>query len=277
MKQMPNPKTSRRLLFELLMLPLFASAQVFDTTPPRIAHQPVRLGRVGRVLPIIANVGDIGGVKSVRITIQYDGQEIQHQMNQVKSESAVPVVVRTAGEGVVVNSLSGGSGKILAQLPAGELLEVTLVRAPYYRIRTRAGVVGYVHADEVETVESGASYRVTLPVQLTAGGKLAYRIAAVDDFGNESQTDLIPIRLITDEELARLQNKKPGQIPAQPAKRAEAAGRTREPNKSIKSVFSRPVFWIATAAAGGGLYYFLSSEDEKNADKKASVGLVIGW
>ena len=277
MKQMPNPETTRRLLFALLIMPLLAAAQVFDTTPPRIAHQPVRLGRVGKVLPIIANVSDNGGVKSVRITIQHDGQEIQHQMNQVKSESAIPVVVQTAAEGVVVNSLPGGSGKSLARLGAGEQLEVTLVRAPYYRIRTAAGVVGYVHGDEVQTVESGASYRVTLPAQLTAGGRLAYKIAAVDDFGNESQTDLIPVRLITDEELARLQSQKPGQTPSRPVESAESAARPGEPNKSIKSIFSRPVFWIATAAAGGGLYYFLSSGDEESSDKKASVGLVVGW
>lgn len=277
MKQMPNPETMRRLVFALLILPLLAAAQVFDTIPPRIAHQPVRLGRVGKVLPIIANVSDNGGVKSVRITIQHEGQEVQHQMNQVKSESSVPVVVQTGAEGVVVNSLPGGSGKSLARLAAGELLEVTLVRAPYYRIRTAAGVVGYVHADEVQTVESGASYRVTLPVQLTAGGQLAYRIAAVDDFGNESQTDMIPIRLITDAELARLQGKKPAQTPARATESAEAPAGPSEQNKSIKSVFSRPVFWIAAAAAGGGLYYFLSSGDEESSDKKASVGLVVGW
>jgi hypothetical protein len=198
-------------------------------------------------------------------------------MNQVKSETSVPVVVQTGAEGVVVNSLPGGSGKSLARLAAGELLEVTLVRAPYYRIRTAAGVVGYVHADEVQTVESGASYRVTLPVQLTAGGQLAYRIAAVDDFGNESQTDMIPIRLITDAELARLQGKKPAQTPARATESAEAPAGPSGQNKSIKSVFSRPVFWIAAAAAGGGLYYFLSSGDEESSDKKASVGLVVGW
>jgi hypothetical protein len=278
MKQLQNPETIWRLFFALLVFPLIVAAQVFDTTPPKIAHQPVKIGRLGRTLAILANVGDNAGVKSVTITLYHDGQQIQHEMNQLKSEASVPVVVQTSAEAVSVYSTPESSGKILAQLAAGELLEVTLVRSSFYRIRSAAGVAGYVQADEVQTVESGSAYKVTLPTQLTSSGKLAYQIAATDDFGNEAKTELIQVRLISDEELAQLQGQRvpPGTPEKQGGqmRKSQPAG----PKSSQKSLFARPVFWIATAAAGGGIYYLLSrGDDDDAASQRATVGLVIGW
>ncbi|HNW58334.1 MAG TPA: SH3 domain-containing protein [bacterium] len=276
MKQLPNPETKWRLFFALLVLPLAARAQVFDTTPPKIAHQPVRLGRVGKPLPITANVSDNAGVKSVRITIQHDGQQIEHEMNAVASAASVPVVVQTGTEAVAVYSTPGNTGKQLGQLTPGELLEVTLVRAPYYRIRSATGLTGYIPADAVQTVESGAAYRITLPAALTAGGRLAYQIAATDDFGNESKTELIPIRLLTDAEIARLQGQRGGQTP--PARSEEqAAARPAAKGSAAKSLYSKPAFWITTAAIGGGIIYMLASGDDGSAPKKAAVGVTIGW
>jgi hypothetical protein len=274
MKQMPNAETKWRLICVLLVLPLIAAAQVFDTTPPKIAHQPVKLGREGKILPIIAYVSDNSGVKSVSIAIQHDGQLIQSEMNQVKAETSVPVVVQTSSDAIPVYSTPGTTGKILGLLASGELLEVTLVRSPYYRIRTAAGLVGYIDSGTVQVVESGAAYRVTLPVNLTSAGRLAYQIAAVDDFGNETKTELIPIRFFNDEEIARLQGVKPGkEKPSQ----EEADVQPARAKSSSKPLYTKPVFWIATAAIGGGAYLLLSGGDGDAKTKKATVGLVIGW
>ena len=109
MKHVPNTETNWRLFLVLLVLPLAARAQVFDTTPPKIAHQPVRLGRVGKTLPILANVSDNTGVKSVRITIQHDGEQIQHEMNPVADAASVPVVVQTGSESVALYATPGAT------------------------------------------------------------------------------------------------------------------------------------------------------------------------
>lgn len=275
MEHLLNSETKWRWFFALLILPLAAGAQVFDTTPPKIAHQPVRLGRVGKILPILANVSDNSGVKSVRITVQHDGQQIQHEMNPVQSASSVPVVVQTGTEAVALYATPSGNGKLLGQLAPGELLEVTLVHPPYYRIRSAAGLVGYIPADAVQIVESGAAYRITLPVQLTAGGRLSYQITATDDFGNEAKTDLIPIRLLTDEEIARLQERRSEPTPLTRGKEATAVRPAAK--GTSKSLYAKPAFWITTAAIGGGIIYMLASGSDDTAPKKAVVGVTIGW
>lgn len=275
MKHVPNTETNWRLFLVLLVLPLVAGAQVFDTTPPKIAHQPVRLGRVGKTLPILANVSDNTGVKSVRITIQHDGEQIQHEMNPVADAASVPVVVQTGSESVALYATPGATGKLLGQLAPGELLEVTLVRPPYYRIRNAAGLVGYIPTDAVQTVESGTAYRIILPLALTAGGRLSYQITATDDFGNEARSDLIPVRLLTDAEIAQLQERRSGQTPSGRSEEAPAVHATKA--SAGTSLYRRPAFWITTAAIGGGIIYMLTSGKDDSSPQKAAVGVTIGW
>ena len=276
MKQLPSPETMMRSLLALLLFPLMVAAQVFDTTPPKIAHQPVKLGREGRTLPIIANVSDNAGIKSVSIAIYYNEQQVVRAMNQVKSETSVPVIVQTSSEATPLYSTPGTSGKLLADLAAGELLEVTLLRPPFYRVRTATGVVGYVNSDAVQIVEAGATYRVTLPSQLTSGGRLAYQIFALDDFGNEAKTDVIQIRIISDEELARIQGRKNLQEKPVAAKGDTELERLPQKKSSEKILFAKPLFWVGAAVVGGGVYYLISGDDDEAA-AKASVGLVVGW
>lgn len=290
MKQMPEAETKWSLFGLMLALPLLAMAQVFDTTPPTIAHQPVKLGREGKALPIIAFVGDNSGVKNVRISIQHDGESVESQMTLVDAEGSVPVVVQTRDEEVPLFATPSTSGKVLGNLSGGEQLQVTLQRPPFYRVRSASGLVGYIEANRTEVVESGAVFKINLPARLTAGGRLAYQIMATDDFGNEAQTAMINVRLVSDEEVARLQQNLAARESRQPGAPAEAkpegmAGETpAEPRESglkkpaaSRSLFSRPGFWIATAAVGGGAWYLLSGGDEGGGAKKSDVGLVISW
>lgn len=290
MKQMPEAETKWGLFGLMLALPLLAVAQVFDTTPPTIAHQPVKLGREGKALPIIAFIGDNSGVKNVRIVIEHDGKSVESQMTQVEAAGSVPVVAQTRDEEVPLFATPSTSGKVLGKLGGSELLHVTLQRPPFYRVRSESGLVGYVEASRTDVVESGAEFRINLPARLTAGGSLAYQIFASDDFGNEAQTAMINVRLVSDEEVARMQQNlaarenRPTTAPAEdksdgmsgetPTERRESG--LKQPASS-RSLFSRPGFWIATAAVGGGAWYLLSGGDEDGGAKKSDVGLVIGW
>ncbi len=288
MKQMPCSETSqiRIILMALMVVPALIFAQVFDTTPPRIAHQPVKLGRSGRSLPVVAHISDNSGIKSVILHMQYDGQVVESEMIAAAGGESTPVTIQTR-ESVTVYSGPGESYKNIGTLPAGAQVDVTLVRSPYYRIHTANGLVGYIPAASADIVETGQAYRATIPAEGSTAAKFSYQISALDDFGNESRTAITPIRFISAEEIARMQQGMSGgrtEMDKQAGSSTTASPTTDQaPQKrttargASKPVYKKPVFWIVTAAVGGGAYYFLSGDEDKSSSRKGTVDIVVGW
>ncbi|MBN2356153.1 hypothetical protein JXO59_08570, partial [candidate division KSB1 bacterium] len=185
-------------------------------------------------------------------------------------DQTVPVKIKIVSFSADVLTGPGNTYKKVGELSAGESAAITLVREKYYRIRAESGLIGYVDKSHCETTERGQVFRVTIPAKATQDKSLSYQIFAMDNFGNESQTEIQDVRLINEQELLNLQKQ------AGIGDKESAAAATRISKKS-KPFYTRPWFWITAAAVGGGAYYFLSSgEDDKN-DKNATVDIIIGW
>ncbi len=287
MKQMSCSKTSQVVtaLTVFMMLPVLMWGQVFDTTPPKISHQPVKLGRTGRALPIIAYISDTSGIKAATMHLQHDGQITESEMTLMTGGESIPVTVQM-NESATAYSGPGEKYKVMGTIPAGAQLEVTLVRPPYYRIRTANGMVGYIPSASADIVESGQAFRTTIPAELTSAAKCSYQISALDDFGNESRTGITQIRFITEEELARMQQdmsggpakvERPSDSSAGTSDNLDVSPQSTRPGKGpSKPIYKKPVFWIVTAAVGGGAYYLLSGDDDPAA-KKATVDMIVSW
>jgi hypothetical protein len=275
MKQMSIVGTRRRFALILLatVLPALVNAQSFDTTPPLISHQPVKLGRQGKPLPISAHVADSSGIKSVFLKISYEGESFEGPMPVINETEQVPVVVKVTADQLPVYAGPAETFKKLGELSAGEQVEVTMVRDTYYRIKSDRGVAGYVAAIATETVMQGKLYGVTVPAHITQSAFITYQIVAMDTFGNENKTAAVEVRLIDDKQLAKLQAQ---------AGITPRAGTTGEHNvkplsdKPSKPFYAKPFFWLATVAAGGGAYYYYNNQQEEK-NKDASVAISLEW
>ncbi len=267
--------TVRRLTLAVALLWLFppiVQAQAFDTTPPIIAHQPQKLGRQGKPLPLAANIADSGGVKAVQLKITYEGEAFEGAMPVINEKEAVPVTAKILTDQLPVYSGPGTTFKKVGVLNADQQVLVTMIRDPYFRIRSEQGLSGYIDAQSAQVITQGRLYGVTVPANITQSAFLTYQIIAIDAFGNESKTEPIEVRLIDDKQLAKLQTRA-GLTP-----KAEAQPpATVKPLSARKSspFYTKPVFWLAAAAAGGA-YYLLSGDDEEQA-KDSTVFLNIEW
>ncbi|HPI71974.1 MAG TPA: SH3 domain-containing protein [bacterium] len=268
--------TVRRLTLAVALLWLFppiVQAQAFDTTPPIIAHQPQKLGRQGRPLPLAANIADSSGVKAVQLKITYEGEAFEGSMPVINENEAAPVAAKILTDQLPVYAGPGTTFKKVGVLSLGQQVLVTMVRDPFLRIRSDQGLSGYIDAQSAQVIARGRLYGVTVPANITQSAFLSYQIIAIDAFGNESKTEPIEVRLIDDKQLAKLQARA-GLTP-----KAEA-----QPPATVKPLsarkpspfYTKPVFWLAAAAAGGGAYYLLSGGDEEEA-KESTVFLSIEW
>jgi hypothetical protein len=250
-----------------LFLATTLAAQTFDTTPPTISHQPVKLGRLGKPLALATVVGDNGGVRNVVVKASHEGTPVEIPMGQGPS---VPLKVRVSTPRLDVYSGPGSENKKVGVMAAGDVADVTQLRDRFVRIRMESGMVGYIELADCVTLDTGCLYRATLPVEWTSGGTLSYQIFAMDNFGNESQTSVFEVRLIDEAQLAQMQAQM-GLV--------EKETKTGE-KSSIRR--SRPIykslwFWVGAAAVGGGAYFLLSGGDEGGNSSKTTVDVIIGW
>ncbi|MBN2357170.1 hypothetical protein JXO59_13730, partial [candidate division KSB1 bacterium] len=82
MKQMLWLETFFRHLYPawLVFFPVLLIAQTFDTTPPSIYHQAVKLSRINRPLPLIAYLSDQSGVRETMVKVNYRGESSELAM-----------------------------------------------------------------------------------------------------------------------------------------------------------------------------------------------------
>lgn len=250
-----------------LVLASALAAQTFDTTPPTISHQPVKLGRSGKPLALAAVVGDNGGVRNVVVKASHEGAPVELSMEQGPN---VPLKVRVSTPHLDVFSGPGSVNKKVGALAAGDVADVTQARDGYLRIRMESGLVGYVEAADCVTLDTGYLYRANLPAEWTIGGTLSYQIFAMDNFGNESQTGVIEVRLIDEAQLARMQAQM-GLI-----EKETKSGEKSSVHRS-RPIYKNPWFWVGAAAVGGGAYYLISSGNGSENSTKSTVNVIIGW
>ena len=139
----------------------------------------------------------------------------------------------------------------------------------YYRIKSGA-LTGYVKASDTQLVMAGKAYAVALPAKFTNQSTLYYQITATDIYGNKSSSDLIKVRLLTEDEIAAMLGKKSG-------KKRTPARATVQKQKEEEDKGGFP-WLIATAGlllVGGGIYYYLSQQDDD--DEMATVDVQVEW
>lgn len=275
MKQMTTIGTRRRIRLTLsaIVLPAMLVAQTFDTTPPLISHQPVKLGRQGKPMPIAAHVADSSGIKSVFLKISYEGESFEGPMPVINDSEQVPILVKITTDQLPVYAGPAETFKRLGVLNAGDEVEVTMVREAYYRIRSSHGVAGYIPANATEILMMGKLYGVTVPAHITQSAFLTYQILAMDTFGNEGKTTAVEVRLIDDKQLAKMQ--------AQAGLTPKAGQKSETQVKSLsekrsRPFYTKPFFWLVAAAAGGGAYYYYYNQQEDKA-RDASVAISLEW
>jgi hypothetical protein len=256
-----------------LILPALVFAQSFDTTAPLISHQPVKLGRQGKPMPISAHVADSSGIKAVFLKISYEGESFEGPMPVINESEQVPVLVKVTAAPLPVYAGPAETFKQLGVLTVDEQVEVTMVREAYYRIRSDRGVAGYVAASATETVMQGKLYGVTVPAHITQSAFLTYQIIAMDTFGNESKSASVEVRLIDDKQLAKLQAQA-GITPRTGAKGQPEPKSLSE--KRSRPFYAKPFFWLTTMAVGGGAYYYYYNQQEEKT-KDASVSVSLEW
>lgn len=258
--------------FCMIFMPIPNLAQTFDTTPPTICHQPVKLGKVGKPLSIIANIGDKSGVRASILKINYQSENMEVEMIPVAKEQSLPIKIKIKSEQKTVLSGPGQTYKKIGELVLDELVDVNLVRDNYYRIHSQSGLNGYIENNGCETIESGQEFKAIIPSIATKNNSISYQIFAMDTFGNEAQTEIIDVRLIDEQQLSNLQAKTG-------LSNKELSDSGKMTKKRSKPIYARSWFWIATGATlgiGGGIYYYLSiQEPEKTKD--ATVQVIMGW
>ncbi len=254
-------------LFMITISP-FAAAQTFDTTPPYISHQMVKLNKVNNPLTLVALISDHSGVREASVKVVYRGESVELMMSTPSKNQTVPVKVKAGAARMGVYLGPGNHFKKMGELAAGQIADVTLVRDNYYRIKTESGLAGYIDKNKCEPLEWGWMYQATIPAKATQGRSLSYQIFAMDNFGNEAQTEIVDVKLLTEQELLNLQ------------KQMTSGKGLRSGTPSVKTkgpFYTRPWFWLTAAVVGGGTYYLLSGDKDASTGKKTSVEVIIAW
>jgi hypothetical protein len=270
MKQLLKCETITALIIaviisDLVLAPFICDvshAQLLDLNGPVISHHPRTIGQRDKPLQILAHVGAQTAVKKVVIKITQNNKTVSGVMPVKKNSTEVPVIV-TASKDLTIYAGAGTrySKKGIAQ--TGETLYVTDVRPNYYRVRTDAGVSGWVESSNTEQVLAGKVYLVAIPATMTAGSSLTYQLFASDSDGHSTSTDAINVTLMTEDEIASI---KEGKLP--PKEQALAAGVN-------KSSFNKFFPWVVLLGIGGAAAYFLTQKSKTEND--ATVDVMVDW
>ena len=255
------------LIFAPVMIDIIL-AQSMDSTPPVLAHNPIKFGYRGKPLKITANIGDDSKIQSASITIQYGGKSITGNFPPRKDLAVVPVLAQAQTDLVVY----AGPGSQYAQRGSffmGDQFFITGQKQNYYQVYKSTNIKGYVEAVKVSIVMTGQAYGVSLPPSITNQSELSYQISVTDINGNTTVGDLTRVRLLTEDEIdALLAEKSGGTLRA-------SAKSSAQPEGTKKSSFTPVLIFGGLALVGGGVYYLLTQHKTKEED--VPVDVIIGW
>jgi hypothetical protein len=280
MKHLKFHETFLALLILLLvgqMLFAFESAvaQGQENPLPIFSHRPIKVGYREKPLNVIVFVASDATIRGVRLVVNYAGQSLTGAIPERKELGQVPVIVRAVKD-TRLYAGPGTSYKAKDFINVGEELRVTRLKGDFYGVLNSLNNPGYVEANTVEVVKSGAAYGVAIPPAMTAEPEITYQIQATDALGHENSTDFYTVRLLTEEQVAQLRSGK--MLPAKEASAGEASQpRQVKQEKENKSFFASPWFWGTMAAIGGGAYYYSTLNEDKSKEEKATVNVTVGW
>ena len=244
------------LLFLPIALDLLMAA---ESSAPVISYFPVRVGRYGQPFTVRVHVLSENKIAKVTLVVDNNGKPLRGRMPKIKSAGKAPVqvhAIRTAQ----IRSGPADKKRVKGMVRLGEVLYVSMEKNGYYRVVGENGLKGFILKSDVDVLNTGDAYAVTLPASITSRPVLTYHIEAVDVRGNKAVTEDISMRLLTDEEINEF-------IAANSGKGKAAAG---------SPVYKKPLFWAGMAVAAGGVY-LLSSNKDSGANDQAAVQVMVEW
>jgi hypothetical protein len=253
------------IISDLVLAPFIwdvSQAQLLDLNGPVISHHPRNIGQRDKPLQVQAHVGAQAVLKKVVIKITQNQKTVSGVMPVKKNSKEVPVIVTASRDLTILAGPGSRYGKKgIAQ--TGETLYVTDVRPNFYRVRTDAGVNGWVESDGTDQILAGKVYLVAIPATMTTGSSLSYQLFATDSEGHSTSTDIINVSLMTEDEIVSI---KEGKLP--PKEQALAAGVN-------KSSFNKIFPWVVLLGIGGAAIYFLTQKSK--TDNDATVDVMVDW
>ncbi len=253
------------LVLNLIFLPLVENVLLAQSLAkgPIISHFPSRVARYGTKLTIRAHVASDAPLKRVNLVLLNGDKPLRGALPVISQAGTVPVRVMTTKAATLMTK-SNASGKVRARIAAGEILNVSGLSNGYYRALTPDGKKGYVSSDNVELLNSGLAYGVTLPPSLTQRSQFTYQIEAIDAQGNTTVTDPVKVRLLTVDEIKQLL-----------AMIRDGKGSPTTASAG-KPLYKKPSFWGGVAVAGG-LTYLLLSDNGDSQQEQATLDVSITW
>lgn len=249
--------SSFMLIAHLLFLPIIADIQAAENSSPVIAYYPIRVGRYGQPFTIRVHAMSDNKIAGVILVVSDDGKPLRGKMPKLKGAKA-PVQVHAVRNAKIYSGPSAGK-RVKGMVRLGEVLYVSMEKNGFYRVMGDNGVRGFVLKKDVDVLNTGDAYAVTLPASITSRSTLTYHIEAVDSRGGKSVTKDISMRLLTDDEIN-------GFIAANTGQGKKSTG---------KAIYKKPLFWGGLAAVG--VVAYLVQNNGSSPSDQAAVQVLVEW
>lgn len=246
------------LIAHLLFLPVIADIQAAENSSPVIAYYPVRVGRYGRPFTIRVHAMSDNKIAQVTLVISEGDKPLRGKMPKLKGAKA-PVQVHAVRSAKIYSGPAVGK-RVKGMVRLGEILYVSAEKNGFYRVMGDNGMRGFVLKKDVDVLNTGSAYAVTLPASITSRSVLRYHIEAVDSRGAKTVTEEIAMRLLTDDEIN-------GFIAAN-------SGQGKKNNGA--PIYKKPLFWGGVAALGV-VAYLLQKDSGGSGSNQAAVQVLVEW
>ncbi|MBN1561425.1 hypothetical protein JW998_14315 [candidate division KSB1 bacterium] len=264
MRQLANNDTILDFIISLLIIYLLFPPLLYDARAATaalddgvIAHFPARVGRYGQQVTVRAHIADDIEIEKVTLVVENGNKPLRGKMPRLSQAGEVPV----SGQAIRDASVRTGPAankNIKGRLTPGEYMQIAGEKNDYYRGVSASGIKGFVLKQDIEIINTGSAYAVTLPSSITSRSILTYHIEAQDSKGNIIRTDKVSMRLLTEEEIDMFMAGYggPATVPA--------------------PLYKKPLFWVGMAAIAGGAYIYSSDRDGEN-ENLTTAEVMVEW
>ena len=246
------------LIVQMLFSPILSDIQAAENNAPVISYFPVRVGRYGQPFTIRVHAMSDETIAKVTLVIQNKEKPLRGKMPRLDVVDA-PVQAHAIRSAKIYSGPAEGK-RVKGMVRLGEILYISMESNGFYRVISDGGAKGFVQKNDVDVLNTGDVYAVTLPASITSRPVLTYSIEAVDSKGAKSVTEEISMRLLTDDEINGFIASNTGQ----------------QKDKDGNPVYKKPFFWLGMAAVAGGAYY-LSSDRGGSDSNQAAVQVLVEW
>ncbi|MBN1465999.1 hypothetical protein JXA02_09570 [candidate division KSB1 bacterium] len=262
MRQLANNETILNfvissLILYLLLPPFACDVMAASTAESAIAYFPALVGRYGQQVTVRAHIADEANIRNVTLVVENGAKPLRGKMPRLTQAGVVPVSAQTAKD-ATVRSGPAANKNIKGRLSRGERMQIAGEKDGYYRGVSASGIKGYVLKQDVDILQTGSAYAVTLPSSITSRSKLTYHIEAQDASGRVIRTDAVTMRLLTEQEIDTFMAAYGGPTPVG------------------APLYRKPLFWVSMAAVAGGAY-ILSSDKDGSDDDLTTAEIMVEW